>query len=268
MGLLTRISAETVSAIDAEIKRDPDQFTKVIAEKLGVRPVVVSARRNVLNLPGPRGGGRPITDKKNREIFEYLKNHPDESNVSIGKKFGVAPSTIGNKRNAFNLTDYPTERRRYELVPNAQRRKKLSEETKARIARDHLNGVPVIEIAKEFGISQGSVTRTLKERGVSRGTRKDNKPGEGTPPVVSGKMGDSSFSLKRLLRNKRIVEMYESGKTSKQIAKAMGLSRNQVNVILKGDKPRVKKADNTRLLQILEDRKAARKALETSRKKE
>ena len=413
MGLLMRVSAEKISSIDAEIKRDPDQFNNVIAERFGVRVNIVSARRNVLNLPGPRGGGRPIPDKKNREIFEYLKNHPDESNVSIGKKFGVSPSTIGNKRNAFNLTDYPTEKRRYELIPNAQRRKKLSKETKARIARERLNGVPISEIAKEFGISPGSVTRALREGDISRGTKKATKPEEGTPPVASGKMSSVSgkMAVRRFVerdaqivdkyregmsmdeiaksigvtrsavtsalhkerkrglltdeqrsgvskpadipRNKKIVELYEAGSNFGEIAAELGLTANivrhavftsgklrtpemmaelryipaadakilinydsgkSVNEIAKervstsgdilktlvkyrlpdsdgrftipkkkkrdiskgtqkadkpkGGKPRVKKADNTRLLQIIEDREAARKALETSRKKQ
>jgi Mor family transcriptional regulator len=83
---------------------------------------------------------------------------------------------------------------------------------------------------------------------------------------VSGKMAGPRPNLKKLLRNKKIKEMHESGMAPKQIARAVGLSTNQVYVILNSEKPKkktVKKADSSRLLQILEDRRAVRKASES-----
>ena len=83
---------------------------------------------------------------------------------------------------------------------------------------------------------------------------------------VSGKMAGPRSDLKKLLRNKKIKEMHESGMTPTQIAEAVGLSTNMVYVILNSEKPKkktVKKADNSRLLQILEDRRAVRKASES-----
>jgi Mor family transcriptional regulator len=86
---------------------------------------------------------------------------------------------------------------------------------------------------------------------------------------VSGKMAAPRSDLKKLLRNKRIIEMRKSGKSVKEIAKETGLSISQVDNIVRGGykpkpgKSRVKKADNSKINQIIENRRAARKASES-----
>ena len=61
--------------------------------------------------------------------------------------------------------------------------------------------------------------------------------------------------------------MRKSGKSVKEIAKETGLSISQVdNIVRGGNKPgksRVKKADNSKINQIIENRRAARKASES-----
>ena len=226
-GLIVRLSAEKISAIDAEIKRDPDQFTKDIAQRFEVPAAAVSARRNVLNLPGPQKGSSSISDKKNREIIEYLKNNPDESNGSIAEKFGVSSPTIGNRRRSLDLTTYPTAKIRDELVGNLTGPRKKTKETEDRVVREYLNGVGQSRIAAELKLSPTTVNRILRDRGIRRRTKKATKPEEGTPPVVSGKMTapnpsmGGSFKKYRSPEDRAKMPML-NGKPWKDAAESLG----------------------------------------------
>jgi 8-oxo-dGTP pyrophosphatase MutT (NUDIX family)/DNA-binding CsgD family transcriptional regulator/predicted ABC-type ATPase len=227
-GLLARLSAEKISAIDAELKRDPDQFTKDIARKLGVSVSNVSARRNVLNLPAALKGRPVISDEKYRQIDEYIKNNPDEANNSIARKFGVSSPTIGTRRRSLGLVAYPTAKEREELVGNITGPRMIPKETEQKVVRAYLEGEKMLEIAKKFNISKTSIDRILERSGVPR-RKKIDKSGEGTSPGVSGKMGVQ----KRFAdRNEKIIEQYKNGTSLAEIAKSVGTTRSAVENVL------------------------------------
>lgn len=221
---LNRISAETIKAIDDDIKRDPKQFTIEIARTHGVSGAIVRARRELLGLPSPVTGATAFSSETYKAVEEDIKNNPELTVKQIAEKNNVSVSFVIARRRAIGAQVNPTKKDKENLI-GEYTGSFIPESIKDEVVNGYTEGnLTLPEIAEKLKVSETSVRKILKERGVSnrrgQGSRAKNRnessararrrsrpananpettiaPGEvvKTPGLISGSMANQNKNI-------------------------------------------------------------------------
>lgn len=203
---LLRVPAETIKAIDKDIRRDPKQFTVEIARTHGVSTSIVKARREVLNLPSPFVRKRALPDEVYKQVDDELKNNPDTTSAAIAKKYGVSTSFVKNRRSSLDLLINPNEKDKARLV-GEYGITGVPDVVKDEIVELYSNSeLSILDIRKKLKISDGTIRIVLKERDIplrrpgrlSGGIRARSASPSVVPPQTSSARANRRSKLPRV----------------------------------------------------------------------
>jgi hypothetical protein len=92
------LSPQRRGAIINYVRQHPLESNATIAQQFSIDPTTVYKIRHQTGLVKTSGRGIPVPPARRNEIADYVRQHPSESDVTVGNRFQVGHSTVNRIR--------------------------------------------------------------------------------------------------------------------------------------------------------------------------